>query len=304
MSTETGYYNNPVQFGWIPEHLSAKYIPRLYAKYFNRGIERTYLYELANQGPSTSDREQNFGLVRFDMTEKPGFNALENLIDLLEEPGAPAFTPASLDYTLTGSGAVAALHHTLLQKSNGTFYLLLWAEVPVFNRTANQNQGMEIINNPLAVTLTLNTRMTQARTFLPNDSINPTATFLNPTAINLSVPDRMLIVELTPLAGDYNRDGVVDAGDYIVWRKTFGQSANLAADGDLSGAIDNGDYGIWQENFGNTTFAGSGSSTTEATPIPEPTRLSLLIIAALQLAFASACLRVRFRASIPNFWHW
>src|SRR6185295_16046842 len=24
MSTETGYYNNPVQFGWIPEHLAAK----------------------------------------------------------------------------------------------------------------------------------------------------------------------------------------------------------------------------------------------------------------------------------------
>jgi hypothetical protein len=38
MSTETGYYNDPVQFGWIPENLSAKYVPRLYAEYFNRGI--------------------------------------------------------------------------------------------------------------------------------------------------------------------------------------------------------------------------------------------------------------------------
>ena len=54
MSTETGYYNNPVQFGWIPENLAAKYVPRLYAEYFNRGIERTYLYELANQGPDTT----------------------------------------------------------------------------------------------------------------------------------------------------------------------------------------------------------------------------------------------------------
>jgi hypothetical protein len=195
MSTETGYYNNPVQMGWIPENLSAKYIPRLQAEYFNRGIERTYLYELANQGPAASEREQNFGLLRFDMTEKPAFKALENLIDLLEEPGAAPFNAGVLDYTLTGSGAVSSLHHTLLQKSNGTFYLLLWNEVPVFNRFANT----EIVNTPLSVTLTLNTQIARARTFSPNDSMNPMATYLSPATINLSVPDKMLIVELSPV---------------------------------------------------------------------------------------------------------
>jgi hypothetical protein len=200
MSTETGYYNNPVQLGWIPEHLSAKYIPRLHAEYFNRGIERTYLYELANQGPNPNEREQNFGLLRFDMSEKPAFIALENLIDLLQEPGAAAFAPAALDYTLTGSGAVGTLHHTLLQKSNGAFYLLLWNEVPVFNRFANNQQGSENINSPLAVTLTLNTEIAQARTYLPNHSPNPTATYENPSTISLNVPDHMLIVELAPPA--------------------------------------------------------------------------------------------------------
>src|SRR3954467_13039837 len=135
MSTETGYYNNPVQFGWIPEHLAAKYIPRLYAEYFNRNIDRAYLYEFANQGPDTTDREQNFGLVRFDLSEKPGYTALKNLIDLTEEPGAPTFAPHSLSYSLAGSNT--SVHHTLLEKSNGTFYLMVWQDLPVFNRTAN-----------------------------------------------------------------------------------------------------------------------------------------------------------------------
>jgi hypothetical protein len=200
MSTETGYYNNPVQFGWIPENLAAKYIPRLYAEYFNRNIDRAYLYEFANQGPDTTDREQNFGLVRFDLSEKPGFTALKNLIDLVEEPGAPSFTPASLSYTLTSSSSLASVHHTLVEKSDGTFYLMLWQEVPVFNRTTNNNQGAEIVNVPLAATLTLTTSIAQARLFQPNNSSNPTATYSNPTTISLSIPDQMLIIQLIPTA--------------------------------------------------------------------------------------------------------
>src|SRR4029079_4534472 len=112
MSTETGYYNNPVQLGWIPENLAAKYIPRLFGEYFNRGIDRTYLYEFANQGPNTANREENFGLLHFDLSEKPAYTALKNLIDLVEEPGAPSFTPASLTYTLTSSSSLSSVHHT------------------------------------------------------------------------------------------------------------------------------------------------------------------------------------------------
>lgn len=200
MSTETGYYNNPVQFGWIPENLAAKYIPRLYAEYFNRGIDRAYLYEFANQGPDTTDREQNFGLVRFDLSEKPAFTALKNLIDLVKEPGAPSFTPASLSYTLTSSSSLSSVHHTLVQKSDGTFYLMFWQEVPVFNRTTNNNQGAEITNAPISATLTLTTGIAQARLFQPNNSSNPNATYSNPTTISLSIPDQMLIIQLTPTA--------------------------------------------------------------------------------------------------------
>ena len=52
--------------------------------------------------------------------------------------------------------------------------------------------------------------------------------------------------------GDYDNNGTVDAADYVLWRKTMGQSVNqgVKADGDLSGTIDAGDYTTWQTNFG------------------------------------------------------
>ena len=84
----------------------------------------TYIYELADQGPDPV-REQNFGLLRYDMTEKPAYSAVKNLIDLLEEPGAN-FTPTSLAFTLT---APSTVHNTLLQKSDGRYLMLLWNEV-------------------------------------------------------------------------------------------------------------------------------------------------------------------------------
>ncbi len=52
-----------------------------------------------------------------------------------------------------------------------------------------------------------------------------------------------------PLAGDYNFDGVVDAGDYVLWRKLLG-TMNSIADGDGSGVVDQTDGDIWRTNFG------------------------------------------------------
>jgi hypothetical protein len=271
MSTETGYYNNPVQLGWIPENLAAKYVPRLYGEYFNRGIERTYLYEFANQGPSTTDREQNFGLVRFDLSEKPAFTALKNLINLVGEPGVASYTPAALDYALTSSSSLSAVHHTLLEKSTGVFYLMLWQDVPVFNRFANNNQGMEITNAPISATLTLNTSMAQARLFQPNNSSAASATYNYPSSFSVSIPDQVLVIELTTSdsLGDFNHDQKIDAADYAVWRKGSGAKYSQT------------DYDHWRAHFGPSTGSGSG---LESFPVPEPTLLALFPMAAIVVA--------------------
>jgi hypothetical protein len=68
--------------------------------------------------------------------------------------------------------------------------------------------------------------------------------------------------------GDYNNNGFVDAADYVVWRKTLGQSVlnpGDGADGDESLTIDEGDYDFWRARFGLATKGGeiimTGSST-------------------------------------------
>ena len=75
-----------------------------------------------------------------------------------------------------------------------------------------------------------------------------------------------------PIVGDFNRNGSVDAADYVVWRKSLGQTApNLAADIDLNGKVDAGDYAIWRSQFGRTANGGSASS------IPEPCTVGLAV---------------------------
>jgi hypothetical protein len=75
--------------------------------------------------------------------------------------------------------------------------------------------------------------------------------------------------------GDYNGNHTVDAGDYVVWRKTlFGIASpnGSGADGDSSGTIGPGDYTYWRARFGNPA-PGSGSSIGGI--VPEPTTIAL-----------------------------
>ena len=52
------------------------------------------------------------------------------------------------------------------------------------------------------------------------------------------------------LPGDFNDDGVVDDGDYAVWRAQFGLAGqSLSADGNQDGVVDNDDYVILSDNL-------------------------------------------------------
>jgi hypothetical protein len=100
----------------------------------------------------------------------------------------------------------------------------------------------------------------------------------------------VISLQVEGVLGDYNRSGTVDAGDYIIWRKTFGQTGTgLMADGDRSGAIDAGDYDVWLANFGEVATSIPGGSPQAAIPEPET-----LLLAAVSL-IATTRYRVRHR---------
>lgn len=197
MATETGYHTAPQDscagHPGVSEKAAGKYLPRVYFEYFERDIARTYSYELIDQfsDPNGEECEYNFGLLRNDGSEKPAYKALKNLIGLLEDPGG-SFNPGSLSYSL--SGDTENVNHTLLQKRDGRFYLVLWQEVTSYNLGANRDVSVPTKQ----VNLTLDRQVGKAATYLPNDSASSTRRFTDTNQLTLDVPDQLLVVELEP----------------------------------------------------------------------------------------------------------
>jgi hypothetical protein len=137
----------------------------------------------------------------------------------------------------------------------------------------------------------LNANLYDTRTFtsLPNDGVTslnyPSVTQATNTPTNFGGASGS--VNLITPTGDYNNDGVVDAADYVVWRKTLNLSASPAgtgADGDKDGMIGLGDLDFWRARFGNPIPPGGGSG--ESSAVPEPATYFALLVG-LPLAVAS-----------------
>jgi hypothetical protein len=195
VATESGWHtamnDDTASQRGVSEQAVRKYVPRLYLEYFNRGIKRAFIYELIDLW-SDPKQESNFGLLHNSGAPKPSFTALKNLILLLKAPGESSLSPQFLDYTLSGN--TTHVHHTLLQKQDGRFYLILWLEVPSFNL---QNKT-DIAVPTQEVTLNLNTPIQVATTYQPIASTTPIQQYASPQELSLRVPDHPLVIELVP----------------------------------------------------------------------------------------------------------
>ena len=87
------------------------------------------------------------------------------------------------------------------------------------------------------------------------------------------------------IPGDYNADGHVDAGDYVRWRNTLGDTGKfLAADGDGDEEIGIGDYAYWKLHYGESFDDGPGAGGLPASStVPEPTATGPCGLALLSL---------------------
>ncbi|HEX5470284.1 MAG TPA: peptidylprolyl isomerase, partial [Lacipirellulaceae bacterium] len=84
---------------------------------------------------------------------------------------------------------------------------------------------------------------------------------------------------------DYNHDGVVDAADYIVWRKMLNQTvtSHTGADGDGDGHITAADFIYLKNHYGDTSGGahGSGAGSLVNLGVPEPASASMALFAGL-----------------------
>jgi arabinan endo-1,5-alpha-L-arabinosidase len=94
----------------------------------------------------------------------------------------------------------------------------------------------------------------------------------------------VLVSTLPP--GDYNRDGLVGAADYTVWRNTVGTSSHVA-DGNGDGIVDSEDFDLWKAHYGDSLASGA----TQIASVPEPLNLALLALLCATCQFAGRASR-------------
>jgi hypothetical protein len=94
----------------------------------------------------------------------------------------------------------------------------------------------------------------------------------------------------TPLAGDFNSDGLVDSADLAVWQSNSGVAGGAThsqGDGNGDGVVDGADYLVWQGQLGSLP-----STVAAVAGVPEPAAgIMISACAALLLASRGATLR-------------
>ena len=192
--TETGYFAQPGPFAGsygVDLATQAVYLPRTLLEYFNAGAARTYLYELADDVESGEDpANYHWGLLDSSGNPKPAFHAVANLLNTLADADTN-FTPSTLAFNLQGAGS--NVHHTLLQKSDGTFYLAVWIEASGYSFLTQQDLTVPAQK----VNLQLNATPASAQSIQWDATGAATTANLIPTqSIPITVSDKLQIIKL------------------------------------------------------------------------------------------------------------
>jgi hypothetical protein len=200
--TEVGYHTDMTETGPhrpASEQAVAAYTPRLVLEAFRSGIERTHIFQLADFWSEAQAAQRNyptwqnsFGLLRWDLTPKPSFVALRNLMRVVDADSGPVSAPGSLRYAIAGAGS--DVRSLLLRSADGSFRLALWRDVSVWNRDTYQ----DIAPAPDHVDVVLGQPIAQVQRFDPTAGDAPSYTWINPRSIPLDLRGTVVVLSLRP----------------------------------------------------------------------------------------------------------
>lgn len=198
-ATETGYQNAVADTTAgnrpVSEKASGIYTPRLFLDNFRRGITRTYDYELIDDeaDPSLAVENDHFGLVKNNWAPKPAYTALQRLLQVTEDPG-PGFVPQPLDFSLRN--APSTTRQVLLQRRDGSYDLILWNAVSVWNTQSLT----EIDPASPSVNVAFEQPVKNVEVFRPNQSAAAVSSSASQT-LPLSLTPGVTVLHVVPAGG-------------------------------------------------------------------------------------------------------
>jgi hypothetical protein len=164
--------------GPITEEIQALNLLSMYLDQFKRGWSNTAVYLLRDRGDESGN--QTFGFFKPDYTPRKAAVYLHNLTTILADRGEPA-TPGRLKYSLAEQPPT--VHEMLLQKSDGTFALVLWGE---------RLKGAD------EVTVRWEGTYPAVKVYDPMVGIEPIETRQGVNALKLPLSDHPLIITIGP----------------------------------------------------------------------------------------------------------
>jgi len=178
VTTETGWVTGDK--GLTQEQQGRLYL-NLYLAQFKQGFKHTFIYMLRDAGGS----DAGYGIVEDSYKPKKSALYLHNLTTILVDKDG-VHKPKRFEYTITKPPPT--VHDLLLQKSNGTFELVVW------NEKASGTDN---------ITVSLPKDSASVRVYDPTTGTSPIQTLHDGREVQLTLTDHPVVVEIgRPPTGD------------------------------------------------------------------------------------------------------
>jgi len=172
VTTETGCTIE----GPVTEEIHGLNLMSLYLDQFKRGWSHTAVYLLRDRVDEGGN--QKFGFYRPDYTPRRAAIYLHNLTTILADSGVQT-RAGSLDYSIPGEPET--VHDMLIQKSNGTFWLVVWGEM---------------LKGSAGVTVKFDHAFPRVKVYDPTVGVEAVQTPRTASSVQLTLSDHPLILEL------------------------------------------------------------------------------------------------------------